>query len=205
MLNRSACGQGGTRFDSAYRFAKICRTEFYDIKPLAELAAKGADVLLNLNASPFCQASGSSATDYPAASCRPAQAARLHQHGRRGRQRQNIIPFDGEASSTMRQEALTMAVSSKSNCSSSIWTRLPTLRLSRCRRLNPTGMYDGLVMGLQRLHAENRVRARGCRSVWQYRRRWRWPSPSMRLDPSVSAYNMPSRFNTETTRSIAGS
>ena len=28
--------------------------DFYDIKPLAELAAKGADILLNLNASPFC-------------------------------------------------------------------------------------------------------------------------------------------------------
>src|SRR4051795_8391795 len=28
--------------------------EFYHVKPLAELAAKGADVLLNLNASPFC-------------------------------------------------------------------------------------------------------------------------------------------------------
>jgi len=28
--------------------------EFYHVKPLTELASKGADVLLNLNASPFC-------------------------------------------------------------------------------------------------------------------------------------------------------
>ena len=63
--------------------------EFYDVKPLPELAAKGAALLLNINASPF----------YPGKRherdalirrhiAQLAEAGRLRQHGGRGRQRQ---------------------------------------------------------------------------------------------------------------------
>ncbi len=72
--------------------------EFYAVKPLPELAAKGADVLVNINASPF----------YPGK--REQRDAIIRQHIARLRKPfvyvntsgaadngKNIIPFDGES------------------------------------------------------------------------------------------------------------
>ena len=72
--------------------------EFYDVKPLPELAAKGADILLNLNASPF----------YPGK--RRERDAMIRRHIQQLRKPivyintagaadngKNIIPFDGES------------------------------------------------------------------------------------------------------------
>src|SRR3954447_7892298 len=72
--------------------------EFYHVKPLAELAAKGADVLLNLNASPFC----------PGKRHERDAIIRRHLHDIRkpliyvntagaADNGKNIIPFDGES------------------------------------------------------------------------------------------------------------
>jgi len=72
--------------------------EFYDIKPLPELAAKGAEILLNLNASPFCPGK------------RHERDATIRRHIQQLRKPlvyintagaadngKNIIPFDGES------------------------------------------------------------------------------------------------------------
>lgn len=72
--------------------------EYYDVKPLPELAAKGADVLLNLNASPF----------YPGKRHERDAIIRRHIHQLRkplvyintagaADNGKNIIPFDGES------------------------------------------------------------------------------------------------------------
>lgn len=72
--------------------------EYYNVKPLPELAAKGADVLLNLNASPF----------YPGKRHERDATIRRHIHQLRkplvyintagaADNGKNIIPFDGES------------------------------------------------------------------------------------------------------------
>jgi NAD+ synthase (glutamine-hydrolysing) len=72
--------------------------EYYNVKPLPELAAKGADVLLNLNASPF----------YPGKRHERDAIIRRHIHQLRkplvyintagaADNGKNIIPFDGES------------------------------------------------------------------------------------------------------------
>ena len=72
--------------------------DFYDVKPLPELAAKGASVLLNINASPF----------YPGKRHERDALIRRHIHQVRkplvyvntagaADNGKNIIPFDGES------------------------------------------------------------------------------------------------------------
>ena len=99
--------------------------EFYDVKPLAELAAKGADVLLNMNASPF----------YPGK--RHERDAMIRRHIQQLRKPlvyintagaadngKNIIPFDGESLvyDARGTAASPSAASSARSCSSSTWT-----------------------------------------------------------------------------------
>ena len=56
-----------------------------------------------------------------------------------------------------------------------------------------------------RLHAEDRLHAApSCRCRAASTRRWRWRSRSTRSGPDqVTAFNLPSKYNTETTQSIA--
>jgi len=72
--------------------------EFYRIKPLAELAAKGADVLLNLNASPFCPGKRQERDDiirrHLADVRKPLVYINTTGAADNGK---NIIPFDGES------------------------------------------------------------------------------------------------------------
>ena len=72
--------------------------EFYEIKPLAELVAKGADVLLNLNASPFCPGKRHERDQiirrHLAALRKPLAYVNTTGAADNGK---NIIPFDGES------------------------------------------------------------------------------------------------------------
>src|SRR3954470_22350614 len=72
--------------------------EFYPVKPLAELAAKGADVLLNLNASPFCPAKRHPRDEitrrHLAVLRKPLVYINTTGAADNGK---NIIPFDGES------------------------------------------------------------------------------------------------------------
>jgi NAD+ synthase (glutamine-hydrolysing) len=72
--------------------------EFYDAKPLAELAADGADLLLNINASPFYpgkrQERESLIRTHIAALGRPVAYVNTVGAADNGK---NIIPFDGES------------------------------------------------------------------------------------------------------------
>ena len=72
--------------------------EFYEIKPLAELVAKGADVLLNLNASPFCPGKRHERDQiirrHLAALRKPLVYVNTTGAADNGK---NIIPFDGES------------------------------------------------------------------------------------------------------------
>ncbi|MFL6281196.1 MAG: NAD(+) synthase [Vicinamibacterales bacterium] len=181
--------------------------DFYDVKPLAELAAKGADVLLNLNASPFCPGKRHARDEIirrhlgvirkPLVYINTAGAA---DNGK------NIIPFDGEslvydssgrliAIGRQFEEQLLVVDLGTSGHSPAI--ELPPLDGDR-------EMYDGLVMALR-----DYMRKTGFdRAVI---------AVSGGIDSAlalaiavdalgadrVSAYNMPSCYNTEMTQSIA--
>jgi len=182
--------------------------EFYDVKPLAELSEQGASVLLNLNASPF----------YPGKRhirdrLIRAHTERLHKpivyvntvgaadNGK------NIIPFDGESlvydgkgrliaiGRQFAEELLIVEVGPGA-------PERPALALPPIDRERE--IYDGLVMALR-----DYMRKTGfSRAI---------VAVSGGIDSAlalaiavdalgadrVSAYNMPSRFNSETTKSIA--
>jgi NAD+ synthase (glutamine-hydrolysing) len=182
--------------------------EFYDVKPLAELTAQGAGVLLNLNASPF----------YPGK--RHIRDALIRAHIRTLRKPlvyintvgaadngKNIIPFDGESlvydaqgrlialGKQFSEELLVVDVGPGA-------APQPELTLPPVDRERE--MYDALVMAL-RDYMQKTGFARAIVAI------------SGGIDSAlalaiavdtlgpdrVSAYNLPSRFNTETTKSIA--
>jgi len=181
--------------------------EFYDIKPLAELAAKGADVLLNLNASPFCPGKrherDAIIRRHLAAIRKPLVYINTTGAADNGK---NIIPFDGESLvydaegrliALGRQFVEQLLIVDLDPSAGVAAVQLPPLERER-------EMYDGLVMGLS-----DYMRKTGFdRAV---------VAVSGGIDSAlalaiavdalgsdrVSAYNMPSRFNTDTTRSIA--
>src|SRR3954466_3168034 len=72
--------------------------EYYHIKPLAELAAKGADLLINVNASPFCpgkrQERDAVIRDHIQRLGKPLVYINTVGAADNGK---NIIPFDGES------------------------------------------------------------------------------------------------------------
>jgi len=181
--------------------------EFYDIKPLAELVAGGADVLLNLNASPFCPGKRQERDEiirrHIAVLGKPLVYINTTGAADNGK---NIIPFDGEslaydeagrliAIGRQFEEQLLIVDLGMSSKAPAI--QLPPIERDR-------EIYDGLVMALR-----DYMRKTGFdRAV---------VAVSGGIDSAlalaiavdalgadrVSAYNMPSRFNTETTRSIA--
>lgn len=181
--------------------------EFYAIKPLPELAAKGADLILNLNASPF----------YPGK--RHERDATIRRHVERLRRPfvyvntvgaadngKNIIPFDGESLvydgaarlvAIGRQFAEELLVVDLDAAGAAPPVELPALDRER-------ELYDALVLGLR-----------------EYARKTGFTRAVIPLSggidsalalaivvgalgaDNVVAYNLPSRFNTEATRSIA--
>ena len=181
--------------------------EFYAIKPLPELAAKGAQLLVNINASPF----------YPGK--RQERDAIIRQHiARLGKpfvyvntsgaadNGKNIIPFDGESFVYDRDGRLLAAGGQFTEDLIIVdlddSTSTPALSLRPVARERE--MYDALVMALR-----GYMRKTGFATAVV--------AVSGGIDSAlalaiavdalgadrVSAFNMPSRFNTETTRTIA--
>jgi NAD+ synthase (glutamine-hydrolysing) len=181
--------------------------EFYAINPLTELVAKGADLLLNLNASPFCPGKrherDAIIRRHLAQLQKPLAYVNTTGAADNGK---NIIPFDGESlvydaagrliaiAPQFREHLLVAAVPP---CASAAPVTLPDIDRDR-------EMYDGLVMALR-----DYMRKTGFeRAV---------VAVSGGIDSAlalaiatdavgasrVAAYNMPSRYNSSTTRSIA--
>jgi NAD+ synthase (glutamine-hydrolysing) len=182
--------------------------EFYPIKPLPELVAKGADLLLNLNASPF----------YPGK--RHERDAIIRRHIERLRKPfvyvntagaadngKNIIPFDGQ--SLVYDEAGRLVAIGRQFAEELLvvdldprGAALPEAELPELDRERE--LYDALVMALR-----------------EYARKTGFTRAVIPLSggidsalalaivvgalgaDNVSAFNLPSRFNTEMTRSIA--
>jgi NAD+ synthase (glutamine-hydrolysing) len=180
--------------------------EFYDVKPLAELAARGADVLLNLNASPFCPGKREERDRVirrhieqlrkPIVYVNTAGAA---DNGK------NIIPFDGESlvyaadgrllaiGRQFEEELLVVDLDQRAP----VPLTIPAVDRDR-------EMYAGLVMALR-----DYMRKTGFDTAVV--------AVSGGIDSAlalaiavdalgaarVSAFNLPSRFNSEATKSIA--
>ena len=181
--------------------------EYYAVKPLPELAAKGADILVNINASPF----------YPGK--RQERDALIRRHiARLGKpfvyvntsgaadNGKNIIPFDGE-SLVYTADGRLLAVGRQFGEELLIVdlepaSAAPPIALRPLERERE--MYDALVMALRDyMHKTGFTRAvvavsGGIDSALAL---------AIAVDAlgpdNVSAFNMPSRFNTETTKSIA--
>jgi len=177
--------------------------EFYSVKPLPELVAKGAEVLVNINASPF----------YPAK--RHERDALIRRHiAQLGKpfvyvntagaadNGKNIIPFDGESLVYAGDGRLLAVGRQFAEDLVIVDTDGPSRTLPAVVRERE--MYDALVMALG-----DYMRKTGfSRAV---------VAVSGGIDSAlavaiavdalgadhVSAFNMPSQFNTETTRSIA--
>jgi NAD+ synthase (glutamine-hydrolysing) len=182
--------------------------DFYTIKPLPELAALGADIVLNLNASPF----------YPGK--RRERDALIRRQVRQIRRPlvyvntvgaadngKNIIPFDGE-SLVYDADGRLIAMGAQFAEELLVVDVGPGARTGAALELPPVDrereIYDALTMALREYmrktgftHAIVAVSG-GIDSALAL------AIASDALGPEqVSAYNMPSRYNTETTRSIA--
>jgi NAD+ synthase (glutamine-hydrolysing) len=177
--------------------------EFYAVKPLPELVAKGAEVLVNINASPF----------YPAK--RHERDALIRRHiAQLGKpfvyvntagaadNGKNIIPFDGESLVYAGDGRLLAVGRQFAEDLVIVDTDGPSRTLPAV--LREREMYDALVMALRDyMHKTGFSRAvvavsGGIDSALAL---------AIAVDAlgadNVSAFNMPSQFNTETTRSIA--
>ena len=180
--------------------------DFYDVKPLPELAAKGAGLILNINASPF----------YPGKRHERDALIRRHiQQFRKpvvyvntvgaGDNGKNIIPFDGE-SLVYDEDARLIAIGRQFTEDLLMvdlgGTRHPELTLPPIDR--DRELYDALRMALadyMRKTGFSRATVAvsgGIDSALAL---------ALAVDAlgaeHVTAFNMPSKYNTETTRSIA--
>jgi NAD+ synthase (glutamine-hydrolysing) len=183
--------------------------EFYAIKPLPELAAKGASVLLNLNASPFYpgkrQTRERLIRGHIAALKQPIVYVNTAGAADNGK---NIIPFDGE--SLVYDASGRLIAIGKQFAEDLLVVDLPGDARSATPLELPAEdrereMYDALVMSLRDyMRKLSFTRAivpvsGGIDSAL---------AVTIAVDAlgagHVSAFNLPSRHNTETTRSIAG-
>ena len=181
--------------------------EFYDVKPLAELVARGADVLLNLNASPFCpgkrQARDEIIRRHLAELRKPLAYINTTGAADNGK---NIIPFDGESLvydaagrliAIGRQFQEQLLVVDLDSAAPAAPLPLPAMDADR-------EMYDGLVMALRDYMRKTGFDRAVVAVSGGIDSALALAIAADALGPDrVSAYNMPSRFNSSTTRSIA--
>jgi NAD+ synthase (glutamine-hydrolysing) len=182
---------------------------FYQVKPLPELAAKGAQLLININASPF----------YPGK--RHERDALIRQHVQRLRKPfvyvntagaadngKNIIPFDGE-SLAYDGEGRLRAVGRQFeeqllivDMDHSPDRPVPEMSLPPVDRVRE--MYDALVMALRDYMRKTSFTRAVVALSGGIDSALALAIATDALGPdSVSAFNMPSRFNSAETRSIA--
>jgi NAD+ synthase (glutamine-hydrolysing) len=180
--------------------------DYYDVKPLPELAEKGAEILLNINASPF----------YPGKRHERDALIRRHIHQFRkpvvyvntagaADNGKNIIPFDGE-SLVYDKDARLIAIGRQFaedllivDLDGAVHPEIDLPPIDRDREL-----YDALLMALgDYMRKTGFTRATvavsgGIDSALAL---------ALAVDAlgagHVTAFNMPSKYNTETTRSIA--
>ncbi len=185
--------------------------EYYDVKPLRELAAKGADVLLNINASPFWpgkrHARDAIIRAHIAALGKPLVYINTTGAADNGK---NIIPFDGESlvydsrgrllalGRQFAEELLLVDLPLDDATPPSHVPVLPPLDRDR-------EMYDALIMALRDYMAKTGFSRATVALSGGIDSALALAIAVDALGPGlVSACNMPSRFNTEATRSIAG-
>jgi NAD+ synthase (glutamine-hydrolysing) len=182
--------------------------EFYDVKPVAELAEQGAEIILNLNASPFYPGKrherDALIRRHVAAVHKPLVYVNTVGAADNGK---NVIVFDGESlvydehgrliaiGPQFEEELLVVDLGPEAPVHAQI--ELPPIARER-------EMYDGLVLGLRdymRKSAFTRAVvpvSGGIDSALAL---------AIAVDavgaPQVSAYNLPSEYNTAATRSIA--
>ena len=197
---------GGTPVTLGVSICEDMWDEHYAVKPLPELAAAGAEVLVNINASPF----------YPGKRHERDQLIRQHvakigkpfvyvNTSGAADNGKNIIPFDGE-SLVYAGDGRLLAVG-RQFAEQLLMVDLdpdPAAGQDASSLEREREMYDALVMALRDyMHKTGFTRAvvavsGGIDSALAL---------TIAVDAlgrdSVSAFNMPSRFNTDATRSIA--
>jgi NAD+ synthase (glutamine-hydrolysing) len=182
--------------------------EFYHVKPLAELARKGADVLLNLNASPFCPGK------------RHERETLIRRHVRETHKPlvyvntvgaadngKNIIPFDGESLAydaegrllalgrQFQEDLLIVDVEPAAGHRAPL--ALPAIDHDR-------EIYDALMMALRDYMAKTGFAKAIVAVSGGIDSALALAIAADALGPAnVVAYNLPSQFNSDTTRSIA--
>jgi len=179
--------------------------EFYAVKPLAELAGKGADILLNINASPYYpgkrRARERLIRDHIAALRRPLVYVNTVGAADNGK---NIIPFDGE--SVVYDRSGRLVAIAKAFTEELLVVDLdadqPPLALPPEDRERE--MYDALLMSLRdymRKLGFGRLIVTVSGGIDSAL------AVTIAVDAvgaaNVSAFNLPSRHNSETTRAIA--
>ena len=179
--------------------------EFYDVKPLAELVSKGADVLLNLNASPFCPGKRRERDEiirrHLAQLRRPLAYINTTGAADNGK---NIIPFDGE-SLVYDAEGRLIAIGQQFReqlLVVDLKAGVPAVALPPIDR--DREMYDGLVMALRDYMRKTGFDRAVVAVSGGIDSALALAIAADALGPGrVSTYNLPSQFNSATTRSIA--
>jgi len=181
--------------------------DFYQIKPLTELAEKGAEILLNLNASPFCPGKRHARDEiirrHLAVIEKPLVYINTTGAADNGK---NIIPFDGE-SLVYDSAGRLIAIGRQFEEQLLIVDVDPSVR-SPSVKLPPADddreMYDGLVMALRDYMRKTGFDRAVVAVSGGIDSALALAIAVDALGPDrVSAYNMPSRYNTEKTQSIA--
>jgi NAD+ synthase (glutamine-hydrolysing) len=184
--------------------------EHYRVKPLPELVAQGAEVLLNINASPFCpgkrQERDALIRRHVERLHRPFVYVNMSGAADNGK---NIIPFDGESlvydadgrlvaiGQQFTEQLLLVDLPPAGERDAAAPIDLPPLERER-------EMYDALVMALGDYMRKTGFTHAVVALSGGIDSALALAIAADALGPDhVAAFNMPSQFNTDTTRSIA--